>query len=124
MESFVPLGGFFSAPAADIESSLGCSYHTASRCDLCNEYCKQEVNSLSKCGLVSSVSVADHYQSSLPSWLQMTELKSNGGLESMKVCVSHNSTLQLSIFLVLAYIRQTDLWHLLYGFNLTCCVSL
>ncbi|KAM3375879.1 protein SMAX1-LIKE 7 [Capsicum galapagoense] len=84
MESFVPLGGFFSAPAADIESSLGCSYHTASRCDLCNEYCKQEVNSLSKCGLVSSVSVADHYQSSLPSWLQMTELKSNGGLESMK----------------------------------------
>ncbi|XP_060178814.1 protein SMAX1-LIKE 7-like [Lycium barbarum] len=74
MESFVPLGGFFSTPAGDIKSPLSCSYQTASRCHLCNEKCKQEVNALSKSGLLSSVSVADHYQSSLPSWLQMTQL--------------------------------------------------
>ncbi|XP_055829580.1 protein SMAX1-LIKE 6-like isoform X2 [Solanum dulcamara] len=84
MESFVPLGGFFSTPVADIKSPLSCSYHTASRCHLCNEKCKQEVSALSKSGLISSVSVADHYQSSLPSWLQMTQLNTNGGLEAMK----------------------------------------
>ncbi|KAJ8558553.1 hypothetical protein K7X08_034082 [Anisodus acutangulus] len=84
MESFVPLGGFFSTPAADIKSLLSCSYHTASRCHLCNEKCKQEVNDLSKSGLISSMSVADHYQSSLPSWLQMTDLNTNGGPKAMK----------------------------------------
>ncbi|KAK4351352.1 hypothetical protein RND71_030665 [Anisodus tanguticus] len=84
MESFVPLGGFFSTPAVDIKSPLSCSYHTASRCPLCNEKCKQEANDLSKSGLISSVSVADHYQSSLPSWLQMTELNTNGGLQAME----------------------------------------
>lgn len=92
MESFVPLGGFFSMAAADTKSPLSSSYHTASRCHLCNEKCKQEVNTLSKCGLISTVSVADHYQSSLPSWLQMTQLNTNGGLDPMKVCLSHNST--------------------------------
>lgn len=84
MESFVPLGGFFSMAAADTKSPLSSSYHTASRCHLCNEKCKQEVNTLSKCGLISTVSVADHYQSSLPSWLQMTQLNTNGGLDPMK----------------------------------------
>nr|XP_016502664.1 PREDICTED: protein SMAX1-LIKE 6-like [Nicotiana tabacum] len=75
MESFVPFGGFFSAAAADhdIKSPLiSCSYQSASRCHLCNEKCKQEINTLSKNGF-SSVSVADHCQSSLPSWLQMTD---------------------------------------------------
>ncbi|OIT20929.1 PREDICTED: protein SMAX1-LIKE 6-like [Nicotiana attenuata] len=83
MESFVPFGGLFSAPAAD-DDIKSCSYQSASRCHLCNEKCKQEINTLSNTGF-SGVSVAHHCQSSLPSWLQMTDqLRSNGGLDAIK----------------------------------------
>nr|GMC63844.1 protein SMAX1-LIKE 6-like [Ipomoea batatas] len=65
MESFDPFGGLF----ADIKSPLSSSYPSVSRCCLCSEKCRQEINALSSGGFSSSV--ADHYQqSSLPSWLQ------------------------------------------------------
>lgn len=117
MESFVPLGGFFSTPAGDIKSPLSCSYHTASRCHLCNEKCKQEVNALSKSGLISNVSVADHYQSSLPSWLQMTQLNTNGGPEAMKVCFLQFYSSPL-YFPCPSIILETSNYGTLYGFTL------
>nr|GME12646.1 protein SMAX1-LIKE 6-like [Ipomoea batatas] len=74
MESFVPFGGLF----ADIKSPLSSSYPSVSRCCLCSEKCRQEINALSSGGFSSSV--ADHYQqSSLPSWLQ-----SSNKMELMK----------------------------------------
>ncbi|KDP44758.1 hypothetical protein JCGZ_01258 [Jatropha curcas] len=78
MESFVPFGGLFSTPA-ELNSSLSNSYQCISRCRLCNEKCEQEVLAVSKGGPIASV--ADHYQSNLPSWLQMAELGTNKGLD-------------------------------------------
>lgn len=46
MESFVPFGGFFSAPS-DVKSTLSSSFQRKFRCHLCDEKCLQEVNSLS-----------------------------------------------------------------------------
>jgi len=83
MESFVPFGGFFATPS-ESKGSLSSSYQHVPRCHLCNERCEQEVTAISKGG--SNVSVADQYQSTLPSWLQMTELGANKGLD-LKVCV-------------------------------------
>lgn len=83
MESFVPFGGFFSAPS-DTKNSISGSYPSVSRCHPCNYKCQQEVTALSKGGYSSSV--ADQYQSSLPSWLQMAELGNNRGLDVIKVC--------------------------------------
>ncbi|XP_019192389.1 PREDICTED: protein SMAX1-LIKE 8-like [Ipomoea nil] len=74
MESFVPFGGLF----ADMKSPLSSSYPSVSRCCLCSEKCRQEINAVSSGGFGSSV--ADHYQqSSLPSWLQ-----SSNKMEVMK----------------------------------------
>ncbi|XP_028086465.1 protein SMAX1-LIKE 8-like isoform X1 [Camellia sinensis] len=78
MESFVPFGGFFST-SADLKSPLGGSYQCLSRCHLCNEKCEQEVSAVAKGGFTASV--AEQNQSSLPSWLQMTELSTNRGLD-------------------------------------------
>ncbi|WCJ19887.1 Double Clp-N motif-containing P-loop nucleoside triphosphate hydrolases superfamily protein [Euphorbia peplus] len=75
MESFVPFGGFFSTL-----SELNSSYQSISRCHQCNEKCEQEIVAVSKDGLVSSV--ADQYQSNLPSWLQMTEVGTNKGSDA------------------------------------------
>lgn len=83
MESFVPFGGFFSTPS-ESKGSLSSSYQHVPRCHQCNERCEQEVIAISKGGF--NVSVADQYQSTLPSWLQMTELGANKGLD-VKVCV-------------------------------------
>lgn len=74
MESFVPFGGFFSMPS-DLKSPLGVSYQCPSRCHLCNEKCEQDMSAITKGGLASSV--AEQYQSGLPSWLQMTEVRTN-----------------------------------------------
>ncbi|KAF7147593.1 hypothetical protein RHSIM_Rhsim03G0144300 [Rhododendron simsii] len=78
MESFVPFGGFFSTPA-DLKSPLGVSYQCPPRCHLCNEKCEQDVSAITKGGFASSV--AEQYQSSLPSWLQMTEVSTNRALD-------------------------------------------
>ena len=83
MESFVPFGGFFSTPS-DLNGPLNTPYQCMALCHLCNEKCKQEILSVSKGGFVGSV--ADHYQSSLPSWLQMAEIGTNKGLDA-KVCI-------------------------------------
>ncbi|XWS74804.1 hypothetical protein CRYUN_Cryun01aG0029100 [Craigia yunnanensis] len=78
MESFVPFGGFFSTPS-ESKGSLSSSYQHVPRCHLCNERCQQEVIAISKGGF--NVSVADQCKTSLPSWLQMTELGANKGLD-------------------------------------------
>ncbi|OMO50091.1 ATPase, AAA-2 [Corchorus capsularis] len=78
MESFVPFGGFFSTPS-ESKGSLSSSFQHVTRCHLCDERCEQEVIAISKGG--SNVSVADQYQSTLPSWLQMAELGANNGLD-------------------------------------------
>lgn len=79
MESFVPFGGLFSTPS-DLKSPLGVSYQCPSRCHLCNEKCEQEVSAFAKGGFAASV--AEQYQSSLPPWLQMTELSTNRALDT------------------------------------------
>ncbi|KAE8701556.1 PHD finger family protein [Hibiscus syriacus] len=81
MESFVLFGGFFSIPS-ESKGSIRSSY--VPRCHLCNERCEQEVNAISKGGF--NVSVADQCRSTLPAWLQMTEVGATKGSDS-KVCV-------------------------------------
>ncbi|GFY84485.1 double Clp-N motif-containing P-loop nucleoside triphosphate hydrolases superfamily protein [Actinidia rufa] len=78
MESFVPFGGFFST-SSDLKSPLGVSNQCLSRCHLCNDKCEQEISSIAKGEFTPSV--AEQYRSSLPSWLQMTELGTCGGLD-------------------------------------------
>jgi len=89
MESFVPFGGFFSA-SVDFKGGplVGGSYQCLPRCHLCNEKCEQEVSAITKGG-GCTVSVAEHYQSSLPPWLlhMTTELSTNKGLNAIKVPV-------------------------------------
>ncbi|GAA0151131.1 chaperone [Lithospermum erythrorhizon] len=65
MESFVPLGGFFSVPS-DVRSPF--LYHNDSRFRLCNEKREQETRALPKEGI--GFSVPDQSPSSLPLWLQ------------------------------------------------------
>ncbi|KAL0303843.1 UNVERIFIED_CONTAM: protein DWARF 53 [Sesamum radiatum] len=80
-ESFVPLGGFFSMPPeTKSPSSNTCQYVV--RCHLCNEKYEQEVAALSKGGACASV--AEEYQSSLPSWLRPAEPSAQSGLPSVK----------------------------------------
>ncbi|XP_041012268.1 protein SMAX1-LIKE 6 [Juglans microcarpa x Juglans regia] len=79
--SFIPFGGFFSTPS-DSKVPLSSSYRCVPHSLQCNEKCKPEVIAVSK-GCCTT-SVADHYKSSSPSWLQMTELGSNMGLD-MKI---------------------------------------
>lgn len=88
MESFVPFGGLFSAPS-DLTLPVSGSFQCLPRCHQCNEKCEQEVFALSKEAFTTSV--ADQYQSSLPSWLQMAaSLGSSKELEG-KVCITFNS---------------------------------
>lgn len=84
MESFVPFGGLFSTPS-DMKSILSSSVNNVSRCHVCNEKCDQEVNAISNGGFSSSV--ADHYRSNLPYWLQMPEFSSSGELDIIKVSI-------------------------------------
>ncbi|XP_022992920.1 protein SMAX1-LIKE 6-like [Cucurbita maxima] len=71
MGSFVPLGGFFSTPSdASIPLSVSCQH--PSRCLQCDKNCEDEVIAASKG--VFTPPVSEQYQSSLPSWMQMTEL--------------------------------------------------
>ncbi|KAL4576142.1 hypothetical protein LXL04_012231 [Taraxacum kok-saghyz] len=74
LESFVPFGGFFSMPS-DIKTPLKLSNHFGSLCHICDDKFKQEVNAISKGQLNGSVS--DHYSSTLPSWLQTSQLSTN-----------------------------------------------
>ncbi|XP_022745909.1 protein SMAX1-LIKE 8-like isoform X2 [Durio zibethinus] len=76
LESFVPFGGFFSTPS-ESKGSLSSSYQHVPRCHLCNERCEEEVIAISKGGF--NVSVTDQCQSTLSSWLQMTDLGANKG---------------------------------------------
>ncbi|KAK4433270.1 protein SMAX1-LIKE 7 [Sesamum alatum] len=81
MESFVPLGGFFSMPPeTKSPSTNACQYVV--RCHLCNEKYEQEVAALSNGEVCASV--AQEYQSSLPSWLQPAEPSAQSGLASVK----------------------------------------
>ncbi|CAI9772226.1 unnamed protein product [Fraxinus pennsylvanica] len=82
MESFVPLGGFFSTPS-DMKSPLSSSYLNVVRCHLCNEKCEQEVTALSN-GVFTDLS-AEKNQSSFPSWMQMTEHSALNGVAPLKV---------------------------------------
>ncbi|KZV15618.1 hypothetical protein F511_41173 [Dorcoceras hygrometricum] len=81
MESFVPLGGFFSMPS-DTNSALSSSCHYVVRCHLCNEKCEQEVKALSDGG--SCDSVLEQSQSSLPSWFQIAEYSKQNGVADLK----------------------------------------
>ncbi|KAL0452726.1 UNVERIFIED_CONTAM: protein SMAX1-LIKE 7 [Sesamum latifolium] len=54
MESFVPLGGFFSMPS-DTKSSLSNACQYIARCHQCNEKYKQELDELSNRGVCSPV---------------------------------------------------------------------
>ncbi|KAK6122034.1 hypothetical protein DH2020_044222 [Rehmannia glutinosa] len=70
MESFVPLGGFFSMPS-DTKSSLSSACQYLARCHICNEKYNQEVTALSNGGLCSPS--AEPYQ---PFWLQSNKQSS------------------------------------------------
>ncbi|KAI3721051.1 hypothetical protein L2E82_32054 [Cichorium intybus] len=74
LESFVPFGGFFSMPS-DIKTPLRFPNHLGSLCHICDDKFKLEVNAISKGRLNGSVS--DHYRSTLPSWLQTSQLSAN-----------------------------------------------
>ncbi|XP_024024683.1 protein SMAX1-LIKE 7 isoform X2 [Morus notabilis] len=80
MESFVPFGGFFSAPS-DLKFPLSGTFQCPPRSLQCSDNCEQDqVSDVSKGGFTSSVT--EQCQSSLPSWLQMAALSANkGGLD-------------------------------------------
>ncbi|GJZ47415.1 SMAX1-LIKE 7-like protein [Tanacetum coccineum] len=78
MESFVPFGGFFSMPS-DINNPLSISNYFGSLCHMCDDKFKLEVNGICKVGLYSSVS--DPCRSSLPTWLQTSQLCSNANID-------------------------------------------
>ncbi|KAM6598801.1 hypothetical protein CsatA_018410 [Cannabis sativa] len=78
METFVPLGGFFSAPS-DVKFPLSSSFQCLSRSLQHSDNSEHEVSNVSKPGITSSV--ADQCPSSLPSWLQMAALNSKKELD-------------------------------------------
>ncbi|KAI3809144.1 hypothetical protein L1987_25114 [Smallanthus sonchifolius] len=81
MDSFVPFGGFFSMPS-DIKSPLRIRNHFGSLCHICAVKFKEEVNAISKGELNGSVS--DHYRSTLPSWLQSSQICANHEVDAVK----------------------------------------
>lgn len=81
MESFVPFGGFFSAPS-DLKLPLSCSHRCLPRSHQCNEKCETEVYAVPKGGFTASV--AGQHQASLPSWMQVAPLGPNKGSD-MKI---------------------------------------
>ncbi|KAB2616544.1 hypothetical protein D8674_023132 [Pyrus ussuriensis x Pyrus communis] len=76
MGSFVPFGGFFSAPS-NFKNPLSSTYQSFRRCNGCTEKYEQEVASVLKVG--STVSVTDPRSDSLPSWLQIRKLGTGKG---------------------------------------------
>ena len=96
MESFVPLGGFFTSPC-ELKGQLTGSYRFTSRCHQCNEKCEKEVAALSKGGF--SASVADRYQPNLPSWMLMAELGKNRAFDVAKVCISFEFIAETFLFI-------------------------
>lgn len=84
MGSFIPFGGFFSTPS-DFSNPLIITNQSQpiTRCHLCNEKYEQEVSAMREGSIPS---VADQCSASLPPWLQMAELDSNKGLDTIKVC--------------------------------------
>ncbi|TQD83369.1 hypothetical protein C1H46_031079 [Malus baccata] len=78
MESFVPFGGFFSAPS-DLKLPISCSYQCFPRNHQCNEKSEQEAYSVPMGGITASV--AGQPPASLPSWLQMAPLGTSKGLD-------------------------------------------
>ncbi|CAN6568984.1 unnamed protein product [Malus baccata var. baccata] len=76
MESFVPFGGFFSAPS-DLKLPISCSYQCLPRNHQRNKISEQEACSVPMGGITASV--AGQPQASLPSWLQMAPLCTNKG---------------------------------------------
>ncbi|KAI3906638.1 hypothetical protein MKW98_009546 [Papaver atlanticum] len=81
MESFIPLGGFFSTPP-NLAAPLGSTYRPFSRCKLCSDKCEQEVSAVLTVGRTNSQS--DQHQASLPAWLQSAEDDTNNRLDSAK----------------------------------------
>ncbi|XP_023532124.1 protein SMAX1-LIKE 6-like [Cucurbita pepo subsp. pepo] len=79
MGSFVPLGGFFSTPS-DASIPLSGSGQHRSRCLQCDKNCEDEVIAASK-GIFTPP-LSEQYQSSLPSWMQMTELSNSDGFDA------------------------------------------
>ncbi|OWM68716.1 hypothetical protein CDL15_Pgr024903 [Punica granatum] len=73
MGSFVPFGGFFPTPS-DFANPVS-SPCSASRCDLCNKKCAEEVAALMRAG--SSTSVYDQYSTNFPCSLQIAEADAN-----------------------------------------------
>lgn len=94
MESFVPFGGFFSAPS-DLKLPLSCSHRCLPRSHQCNEKCETEVYAVPKGGFTASV--AGQHQASLPSWMQVAPLGPNKGSD-MKVCVTKSQSIYLQFF--------------------------
>lgn len=86
MESFVPFGGFFSAPS-DLKFPLSNTFQCPPRSLQRSDNCEQDqVSDVSKGGFTSSVT--EQCQSSLPSWLQMAALSANKGGLDVKVCLT------------------------------------
>ncbi|KAL8192900.1 hypothetical protein R6Q57_027348 [Mikania cordata] len=81
MESFVPLGGFFSLPS-DIRSPFRFSNHFASLCHICDQKFKLEANDISKGGFNGSVS--DQHRSALPSWLHSSQICANSEMDVLQ----------------------------------------
>lgn len=84
MGSFVPLGGFFSTPS-DASIPLNGSCQHPSRCLQCDKSCEDDVIAASKG--VFTPPLSEQYQSSLPSWMQMTELSNFDAFDAkVSVC--------------------------------------
>ncbi|WJZ89086.1 hypothetical protein VitviT2T_008332 [Vitis vinifera] len=81
MGSFVPFAGFFSTPT-DFKNPLNSTNQSITLCHLCNEKCEQEVSAILKGG--STISLADRYSGTLPSWLLMAEPDTNKGADAVK----------------------------------------
>lgn len=79
--SFVPLGGFFSTPS-DFTYPFSSTNQSFSRCKLCSEKYEQDVAVIQKGG--STISVADQYSESLPSWFRMAEHDTGEGVDVAK----------------------------------------
>ncbi|KAL3518056.1 hypothetical protein ACH5RR_020645 [Cinchona calisaya] len=83
MGSFVPFGGFFSAPS-DFENPWSNKNQSTARCNICNRKYEQEASIILKGG--SAVSVADQCSANLSPWLQAMECDKNKrlGVEEAK----------------------------------------
>ncbi|XP_042499919.1 protein SMAX1-LIKE 6-like isoform X2 [Macadamia integrifolia] len=93
-ESFVPFGGFFSAPS-DLKGPLSGTSESVSHCHLCNEKYEQELSDILKGGC--TVSVGDQCQSSLSARLHAAEMNLNHELDIAKrkwndFCLHHHQS--------------------------------